>query len=252
MKATPIRLLLVGAAIMSLFFALPAWAQEDEEIGGLSEGDSISEDELDTMEQEEQETVEMPVDNSKGVVTYWGEESLKDVEKGFFMDARFGYSHHFGGLGEWVDGGLLIGGGIGYDILDELSLELDVLSASHASADLFNPDTGYRFDDAKVSGDSISLWVPLVIHGHYHVLKRLSIGGALQGGIYYNNKVIKGYKQGVEESGKAMDFFGGARLSIEYYAGLRHISLGFDIDVNYLIEGKSVVLNMMPMVKYTF
>ncbi len=245
MKATPIRVLM-GAALLILLFSLPAYAQD-----GMSEGDEVSEEDMAAMNEEEQ--AESPsTDDSQGIVTYWGQTDLTEVEKGFYLNTRFGYMVPFMDLGDWVDGGLVVGGGLGYDILPELSLELDFMANPHSTANLQNPETGYRYDDAMMKGDSIALWLPLSINGHYMFLKRLSFGGGLQGGLYYDSERVDGYKEGKAGSSQAIDYFGGARVSLEYYTGLRHFSLGFDIEVNYLINAASVALGVVPMVKCTF
>ena len=228
-----------------------------EEEGSVEEGSTIGSEgitEEEVAEAEEREEVDVPVEDTSGVETYWGVEELNEVEKGFFFNARFGYLTYFGDLGDYAGGGMMAGGGLGYDILEKLlSIEVDALTSFH-SADIFDPITGQTDTDAMVNGDFAALRVPLAVNLKYFTTKRLELYGTLLGGLNYNDKAIDGFdaNTGEEFSGSTIDYFAGGRAGVEYYAGLRHFSIGFDVEFDYIIQAKSMALSAAPMLKYTF
>ncbi len=243
-------MLCVALALVALPLSLFAQEYDDEELGIGESG--VTEDEL--AEAEAAEEVDAPTKDARGVETYWGTEDLNEVEKGFFMNTRIGFLMYLSGLSDNADAGMMFGGGLGYDVVDKLlSIELDALASFHA-ADVVDGATGFPDPEAQVSGDFAALRVPLVLNFKYFTTKRLELYASVLGGLFYNDKSIDGYDAvtGEEKSGTTMDYYAGGRVGLEYYTGLRHFSIGFDVEVDYIIQAGSLALTASPMLKYTF
>jgi hypothetical protein len=239
---------LVGILVIAFLLAIPLAAlAQDEDIMPSP----VSEDELDV--QPEPGIEAEPVGKADGgVVTYWGDEPLDEVIKGFYINTRVGTQLYFGGYGDHADPGFMYGFGLGYDIVPWLfSMELGAIYSFHG-ANIYN-DLGMPETGAKVSGDFGALRVPLAFHFRYYTTKRFEATADLTGGIVYNSEAVKGYETtGVSKGSASLDYFAGARLGVEYYTGLRHFSLGFDVEVDYYIASSTIGLALSPMMKYTF
>ncbi len=261
---------LVCILVAGLLFTFPfsSFAQEeDEDFGEEMEEDAgqgadslsdeaISEEELDAFDESEPE--ESPV-ASRGVVTYWGDEELNEVEKGFFINGRLGLNTYL--TGDITDDtknnglGFMFGFGLGYDVMKRLlSLELDVLTSFH-NADVIGDDMGGIRDDAKISGDIQLLRTQLALNIKYFTTKRWELYVAPTGGITYSPRNVAKDANGdplIDEDFPELDYQAGLRLGFEYYTGLRHFSIGLDLEVDYYIQLAAVGMHVAPMLKYTF
>lgn len=241
---------LVGVSLVAaLVLVLPLVAQAQVDDGFMAA--PISDQELEAQPEPgvERQSSGRP---DGGVVTYWGDEPIKEVIKGFYLNTRFGAQLYFGGYGAHSEPGFMYGLGLGYDIVPWLfSMELGAIYSFHA-ADVLT-DTGRKATDARISGDFGALRVPLTFHFRYFTTKRFEATAGLAGGILYNGQGVKGYEANGESKGAAtLDYFAGGRLGVEYYTGLRHFSLGFDVEVDYFIASSTIGLALSPMLKYTF
>lgn len=193
------------------------------------------------------------VDQSRGVETYWGDTPLTEVEKGFFINTRFGTLLYLGGdLKDYSDmAGFLVGLGFGYDIMPKLlSIELDLQFDFHG-ADIVGAD-GVNDPAATIEGDFYSLRVPIALNIKYFTTKRVELYASVTGGISYTPQAKDGVKNGNPVTGYPLDYYAGIRTGVEYYTGLRHFSLGLDIEFDYLIQTAGMVLGITPTLKYTF
>ena len=245
--------------------ATPSAGPDDKGLEGAAIGEEgVTVEEIEEAEPEEEEEVDAPTDDARGVETYWGMEGLEEVEKGIFINTRIGYLSYFGDFGEYAEGGLMYGVGFGYDILGEgfmghmLSVEVDFLSSFH-KAEIYDEQTNTAIENAEVYGDFMNTRIPVAITYKYGVTKRFEVTGSAIAGIaiLYNWKGKKPWSKGdssgqEEVEGHSLDYFGGGRLGIEYYTGLRHFSLGLDVEVDYLINVSGIALAASPMLKYTF
>lgn len=192
--------------------------------------------------------------NMHGVVTYWGNEDLEEVVKGFYLDSRIGYLGLLSGdLKKDTKGGFTFGFGLGGDLHPKyVSLEADVL-VTYAQTDVLNNDRQVK-KDSVVKGDFMALRVPVVVNVKYFTTKRLELSISPLGGLFYNAASIKklALDGGPLKADKKLDFYGGGRLGIEYYTGLRHFSIGIEVEGDYIIGAKAMALSGGPLLKYTF
>lgn len=249
-------------ALLALLFPVALFAQ-GEDFG--EEGFSNEELEDAGYESEAPMQEDAPTDDAKGVETYWGMEDLNEVEKGFFMNLRLGYYHFLlGDLADQADGGFEYGIGLGYDIPIPdferlLTIELNAIASGHkADYDPLTLDAQGKTignKDAKVKGDFMALRVPLVINVKPYTTKRFELVIGVLGGLFYNNQAIDGFKEDQTAAygdSQAIDYFAGGRLGVEYYTGLRHFSIGLEVEVNYILSNGYLALGAQPTLKYTF
>ncbi|RJO68633.1 MAG: hypothetical protein C4523_07030 [Myxococcales bacterium] len=260
---------LLGTAV--LLWPLALLAQESgesedqeavEDSAGLG-GEAVTEDEY--AEEAEKQRVDAPTEDAKGVETYWGTDDLVEVEKGFFIDMRLGPRLYLKKeLSNSLGPSLAIAPGLGYDVVPKLlSLEIDGLFAQY-SQDVYKTPapadgTARPEGDLALPSDFLSAGVQLAVNIQYFTTKRFEAVIAPTGGLMWT-AISGGDSDGdiyVEDGsskieGSEIDYFAGARLGVEYYTGLRHFSIGFDVEFDYMIKSGEMALSLYPMLKYTF
>jgi len=212
----------------------------------------VTEDEIATEEAYDEANASQVAD-SRGVETYWGDEELTEVEQGFYIDSRFGTLLYLAGdMTDYSDmAGFLVGFGFGYDVMPKiLSLELDFQLAFHGS-NIVGSD-GVNDPAATIEGDFSTLRIPIALNASYFFTDRLNIHGSLTGGLSYNPQAKDGVKNGNTVTGYEIDYYIGLRAGIEYYTGLRHFSLGLELEYDYIIQSAVMALGITPTLKYTF
>jgi len=251
---------LFNLALVALVLCLPmaALAQND---AGMPENDVIDDGILDSPVTVEEVAAEEAIEEAnvsqatqtRGVVTYWGDDNLNEVEKGFFLNTRMGALIYFGDMADYAEPGFMYGLGFGYDIMEKrLSLELDAMFSFHGGNIYEDTAMGYK-PGAMVKGDFSALRVPIALNIKYYTTKRFEAYVSVTGGLNYSAQAIDGYDaKGEEISGDAIDFYAGGRLGVEYYTGLRHFSIGFEAEFDYMILNGYMALVVSPMLKYTF
>ena len=244
----------------------------DEEY--FDEEEAVTEDEYADEEAAADESEqELAVSASRrGVETYWGDPDIVEVVKGFYMSSRFGFATFLvGDMADQSEPGMMTGFGFGYDVVDRwFAVELDVLATINQAGTIeeISPTTGRLapVDNAVIKGDALIMQIPLVLHTRYAATKRLEAYLDVMGGIALNMAAADGVKtvQTTDangdpvvhttgfKDGDMMDFFGGGRLGVEYYTGLRHFSVGFEVGAGYLINASSLYVAANPTLKYTF
>ncbi len=251
------RRYVLSILILALVCVMPAGVLAQDEYDADGMGSEPVEDE----ELGEEEAVDAPTDDARGVETYWGTEDLNEVEKGAYMDIRFGYQHLMvDGFGTDAEGGFQTGLGFGYDITEKLvSIQFDLLFSFH-KYDIVNPaDMGEAgaTNDAFLAGDFFCLKMPLAVNLNYYHTKRFeAFASPVLGAALFNNaNIASDAKKTAADKGVSeteFDAFGGARFGVEYYTGLRHFSIGIDLEVDYFFLTSSLGLAVNPMLKYTF
>ncbi len=243
----------------------------DEEEGVSAEGEEYVEESEAKDDKESGNELAVSAER-RGVETYWGDPDIVEVVKGLYMSSRFGFSTFLvGDMADQSDPGMMTGFGVGYDIVDRwFALELDVLATINQAGTIeeISPTTGrlVPVENAVIKGDALVMQVPLVAHLRYAATKRLEVYLDLMGGLAFNMAAADGvetvqttdangdpvvHRTGFKD-GDLMDFFGGGRLGVEYYTGLRHFSVGFEIGSGYLINASSLYIAANPTLKYTF
>lgn len=240
---------LVLLAVLLVFcWPLGLMAQEEDDLLGapVTEEDVAAEEAIDE--------AEGPKDvDSRGVETWWGDEDLNDVEKGFYINSRLGTLIYLGsGYGDYANAGIMYGLGLGYDILPKwLSLEVGAIFNFHGANIL--DENGLRKPDAMVRGDFGALRVPVALNVRYFTTKRVELYVSVTGGLNYNAQSIDGFDaNGDSIGGNKLDGYAGGRVGVEYYTGLRHFSIGLDMEFDYIFSAKSMALAIAPTLKYTF
>jgi len=250
--------LVVLLVVLLLASPLAARAQETGAGGDKTDGATlgaggIKDADVPSADRPHQQPVRK-VKSIRGVETYWGNEDLKDVVKGFYLNTRAGYmGFAVGDLKKETKGGFAFGGGFGYDVIDQyLALEIDAIGTACQSSVLL-PDRQIK-EGSVVKGDFTALRVPLAVHIRYFTTKRLELYVAPLAGLWYNAQAIKKTTEDTNEVKAAhqLDGFAGGRLGIEYYTGLRHFSLGLDVEFDYIFSAKALAVAVGPMMKYTF
>jgi len=257
--------LLITLLALVMVYPTVSFAQD------AAEGDELSTEGLmaapvtdEEVPSEEAEVIDMPETEEMGVATYWGDEALEETVHGFFIVTRFGAQMFFlDGATKDSDPGFMTGLGFGYDILDKyLSLEVDALFSFHGGKSVaeYEPPT----TSGTVKGmqrDFSMLRVPLAITGRYFPTKRFEIHGAVTGGLAYSPQAVEvtydvnpntGVVTPTVADGPVLDYYAGARIGVEYYTGLRHFSIGLDLEADYIIQHESLGFSVAPYVKYTF
>lgn len=266
-----VRFTLLAAFVLGLLFPLQALASEPAAADAKPATNSVKADTAPGLgasgisEAEAQDAVSKATatkvrkgKNLRGVETYWGNENLKEVVKGAFITSRAGFlGFATGDIKNDTKGGFTFGAGFGYDAHDKwVSVEIDALM-TFCQTDVVDASRRIK-KDSVVKGDFMALRVPLMANIKYFTTKRVELFVSPLFGLFYNEQSIEKTKNALRmeskelKSAHKLDYYGGARLGVEYYTGLRHFSLGLDVEIDYIINAKAVAVGATPMLKYTF
>ncbi|MCG3173214.1 MAG: hypothetical protein GMKNLPBB_01392 [Myxococcota bacterium] len=176
---------------------------------------------------------------------------MREVEKGFFMEADVGLLAGLTGNLNSVFPGMLAGVQLGYDITQYLSVDLGVttmvLSGGTIPASNLIPSGELKQDQPQQlpRPDALALMPNLGLKFSYVYGKRVFAFIKAGGG------ALLADPQPVFGKSMVPGAYGG--LGIEYYTNLRHFSVGLEARGYFMFGNQaSVGLGFLPTLKYTF
>ena len=188
-------------------------------------------------------------------------EMIRTVERGIYMKTGIGAGIFLGGIRDYAPQGLALQLGLGYDILPEyLEIELNLTGIGTAGTTDKDSDGYPDSRDAMVTGSHLTLLTTVMVAGTYRPDLRWLLKVRAGGGIYYDDAFIDGYTTPQDQTISMADAkdvaaiggVAGGGIAFEYFTPLRHFSIGMDVDFFYIIGPNTMLLNLMPTMKYTF
>ena len=252
---------IIVACVLSLPMAVMA---EDGGAPELNPDEEIQQEDTGSLVDEENKATELSDTELRDpyLREYKDGEFIKVVERGIYLKSVVGYGLFIDQL-DYSEGGILLGVGVGYDILDEwLQFELiAMVMGAEANVDTngnFLADD--EFGDAKVTGGHMSVFALGMINGTYQPSMRTLVKLRAGGGIVYDDAYINGFTKKMQgewvldevDDVPAISGVVGGGLGFEYFTSMRHLSVGIDADFFYLLGPGSQMISITPNLKYTF
>ncbi|MCP4502836.1 MAG: adventurous gliding motility protein CglE [Deltaproteobacteria bacterium] len=183
-----------------------------------------------------------------------GVAEIHEVERGLFVSVDAGINYYldlssiptFAPLNKgWLKPGTRLGIRVGYDVLNNLNLDVFLLSqwnkndldntavaAGFLSGDLFQltPGVGARFS--------------FITTDRLHIFARAGVGFVF----WFPNELVKSSGALLDVGALHVD----GSVGVEYYTKLRHLSIGVEVAAQGLLLPMAFGFQVYPTIKYTF